>query len=283
MLDKAGYLSDKSPEYDKSDLSMSENIIVIGCGLSKLIKRKDFWVSRPKGRSDYQILYIANGAGYFNVENEEKKIANGNIVLYRPHEPQKYKLVLEDAPEVYWIHFQGSKTHALLDKFGILNNSVHYVGIHGDFSIIFEKIIVELQLKKMYFSEYSNSKFIELLTLFARGISEQKVENPRYYDQIFNAVELFHQNLDKEISIKDYAHMCGMSPGWFSKCFRMRFSVSPQEYITNLRLKKAKELLDSSSYNVTEIAMLCGYNNPFYFSRIFKEHTGLSPSKYRNK
>lgn len=59
--------------------------------------------------------------------------------------------------------------------------------------------------------------------------------------------------------------------------------MTPQQYITDIRVTKAKELLLYSSFNITEIASIVGYDNSFYFSRIFKKNTALSPREYKNK
>ena len=57
--------------------------------------------------------------------------------------------------------------------------------------------------------------------------------------------------------------------------------MSPMQYIISLRIANAQRLLGTMDYNVTEIASIVGYDNPLYFSRLFKKQTGLSPSEYR--
>ena len=57
--------------------------------------------------------------------------------------------------------------------------------------------------------------------------------------------------------------------------------VTPMQYIISLRIQQAQRLLGTSEYNVTEVSSLVGYDNPLYFSRLFKKQTGMSPSEYR--
>ena len=59
--------------------------------------------------------------------------------------------------------------------------------------------------------------------------------------------------------------------------------MTPLQYILSLRISNAQSLLETTKYNVTEIASIVGYENPLYFSRIFKKQVGLSPSEYRGK
>ena len=67
----------------------------------------------------------------------------------------------------------------------------------------------------------------------------------------------------------------------FIHLFREYTGFSPHAYVTRLRLDKAKDLMVSTTMNISEIAFAVGYANPLYFSRLFKRHTGLSPSRFR--
>ena len=72
-----------------------------------------------------------------------------------------------------------------------------------------------------------------------------------------------------------------MSVGWFIRCFKQYTGTTPMRYIVSLRITNAQVLLETTDYNVTEIGNIVGYDNPLYFSRIFKKQKGVSPSEYR--
>ena len=74
-----------------------------------------------------------------------------------------------------------------------------------------------------------------------------------------------------------------MSVCWFIRSFKRYTGVTPLQYITTIRINKAKELLKDSGYSIQEIGSLVGYDNQLYFSRMFKKQTGCSPSQYREK
>ena len=72
-----------------------------------------------------------------------------------------------------------------------------------------------------------------------------------------------------------------MSVCWFIRSFKRYMGVTPMQYVTSIRINKAKELLKNTNYSIQEISGLVGYENPLYFSRIFRKQIGCSPSGYR--
>ena len=84
----------------------------------------------------------------------------------------------------------------------------------------------------------------------------------------------------------DYNAMClcsGLSYSYFKELFINRYGMSPVKYVTNLRIEKAKELLITGYYTVTEVSELCGFDSVYYFSKVFKNIVGISPKQYRVK
>lgn len=72
-----------------------------------------------------------------------------------------------------------------------------------------------------------------------------------------------------------------MDKAAFSRKFRKAYGVSPKEYLTSLRMNKAKEMLRTTNFEIKEIAASVGYRDQLYFSRLFSKKEGLSPSEYR--
>ena len=100
-------------------------------------------------------------------------------------------------------------------------------------------------------------------------------------NKIKKALDYIHVHFrSEEISISSLAAMCSVSETYFRKQFKNLYSVPPNQYIINLRLENASQLLQSELYTVAEAAEKSGFNDTKYFSRIFKQHFNMSPKEY---
>lgn len=98
-----------------------------------------------------------------------------------------------------------------------------------------------------------------------------------------DSIKFINENYCEEISIKTLADIEHYNVNYYCEWFRKKTGVPPMEYIKNLRLQKAKELLANTEYTVLQIAEQVGYSFNSSFSRIFKETEGTSPAQYRKK
>ncbi len=261
----------------------SKPLIVTSCGTYHLYTRPKLPTWRPRGRKDFQLLYIASGKAHFHFGDEEKIVTAGHMVLYRPKEPQKYEYYGEDQTEVYWVHFTGGNVTNLLRSYGLTDDKkVFYCGSGLEYQNIFRTMIYELQMCKDNYAEmlemYLRQIFIMLQRYFK---SSAKVENFRIVEEIDKATEYFNEHYNENISIDEYAENNHVSISWFIRNFKQYTGSTPMQYILAKRIYNAEILLQNPAYNVTEISQIVGYDNPLYFSRIFKKAKGLSPSEYR--
>jgi len=95
------------------------------------------------------------------------------------------------------------------------------------------------------------------------------------------AVDVIHRCYAEEsLSIPELAALCNITPEYFRSIFKKFFGISPLAYINNLKISRAKELLLSGMYTITEVAIMSGYSDMSYFSREFKKATGTSPKNF---
>ena len=88
-------------------------------------------------------------------------------------------------------------------------------------------------------------------------------------------------NYKNDISLDDVSREVDISPYYFSKIFKKETGENFIEYLTNIRIEKAKELLENTDMSMKEICIEVGYSNPNYFSRSFKKNVGVTPTEYK--
>jgi YesN/AraC family two-component response regulator len=117
-----------------------------------------------------------------------------------------------------------------------------------------------------------------LLTDLSREKYNKEITN---YESLKKTLVYINENCSSEISINKLAEMSYVSPNYFCKFFKAKMGVTPIEYINQKRINDATVLLQSTNYKVLDIAMMTGFQNFSYFSKMFKKMKNLSPSDYR--
>ena len=281
MYINSAYLNNSLVDF----MDKSKPLIVGSCGTYHLYTHPRLPTYRPKGRLDFQILYVASGKAhfYFNDDGTDTVVHAGNMVVYRPKEPQKYEYFGIDQTEVYWVHFTGSDIKNMLRGYGI-TDEMHVIntGTSLEYTRIFKQMILELQRHQSDYPEMLALLLRQLLILIHRQLTtKNKIKNVYLDSEMEKAIQYFNDNYNTEINIEEYAASRGMSVSWFIRSFKQFASTTPMQYIVSIRIVNAQVLLETTDYNVTEIGNIVGYDNPLYFSRIFKKQKGVSPSEYR--
>lgn len=283
MYLNSGYLNNSHLDFkDKS-----RPLIVGSCGTYHLFTRPKLPTYRPRGRVDFQILYVASGIAHFHFDHEENEtiVTAGNMVIYRPKEFQKYEYYGVDQTEVYWVHFTGNNVKNILRSYGITDDlRVFYTGTSLEYERIFKRMIAELQRCLANYEEMLTLLLRHLFILIHRRISKPRVLKDEYLDNEMDlAAQYFNDHYHLDIQIEDYAASRGMSVSWFIRNFKAYTNTTPLQYILSIRIANAQVLLENTTYSVAEIGRIVGYENPLYFSRIFRKQKGISPLGYRKR
>ncbi len=276
-----------------SDLNDYLGLRVITCGYQHVSVGEEYpkndhpqshvldWEQGRKLRGCY-ILYIPTGRGIIETEHMKKNILPGDVIKLFPDEWHRYRPDPQVGWEEYWIGFEGKAYDEYLSKnlFEEARTSIINIGHHDDFINLFNQAIT---ISKKY-----SGGFTKLLT----GIIFQLVgylDTPSHHpipgkkgDYVFEiALSKVRQELKEGIDFHQVAQQSGMSYSHFRKLFKSKTGLSPQDFLINERLEYAKRLLKSSDLNIREIAIKCGFNSIYYFSRLFKERVGQAPKYYR--
>ncbi len=260
----------------KNSETVSEKYIrVNNFGYNEDISGMD--VNRERGRVDYQLIYVKDGELTVTENGKDAVLGSGSVCLYRPNEPQIYR-VKEKPTTFFWIHFSGS---AMGDMLSFFKNRAYYVDVFADFERYCRSAQNKIQLEEKYADLYYEGELIALIALIAERVTggDEKYNDLR---KIRPALSFMRASNGSRLSNKELSKLCGLSKYYFMRIFKRATGVSPQQYAVNLTVEKACYLLTSTSYNVSEISVLCGIDDGLYFSRLFKKKVGVSPTEYRN-
>ena len=238
---------------------------------------------RPRGRVDWQIIYIAAGKGHFVLDGKEVIVPAGNMILYQPKQIQDYFYYGRDKTQVWFVHFTGREVRNILKHYEIPTDGwILHTGLSREYEDLFKRMRDELVNCSWGYEEMLTYLFRELLMAMHRRMTENAPRVSGFIqDEIDRARTYFEEHYNEEISIEQYAVSRNMSTSWFNRSFRNSAGTSPMKYILDIRIRNAQVLLETTDYTISDIAALIGYDNPMYFSRLFRKAKGLSPSKYQ--
>lgn len=225
------------------------------------------------GKSCYLMLGIA-GSTVFTVDGIKYSVGKSDIMFF-PENTVYNGECLEVPARIIVIAFSGRNVSGFDKPF--LLSPKRWDG--------YEQIFFDMK-EKYFIGEYGCKTELKamLYTLISKIIKERMLgeSDERSYRRIKESIIYIHENYyDTEMSIARAAELSGMSEVHFRRLFRDVFKKSPLKYITEIRIKKAKELLAHTQYQVGEISGMVGIYDEVYFSKFFKRHTGKTPNEYR--
>ena len=280
MYINSGYLRNSRIDFKDH----TRPLVVGSCGTYRLAGQPSVLPPhRPRGRVDYQLLYVAAGKAHFFFDGRKEVVGAGSIVLYGPMEEQRYLYYSADHPEVFWVHFTGYDAKNILRYYRLTpKQHVYHTGTRSEFRWIFQRMILELQLCKPLYEEILASLLNDLLLLICRQ-QEQDRQPGSIQDEIIEAIAYLSEHYNQDISVSEYAKTRHISTNHFIRSLKQYTGMTPKQYIVSLRMTNAQMLLESSSYTIQEIADFVGYGDALYFGRLFKREMGMTPSQYRKQ
>lgn len=279
MLTVVGYYDWQSDEKSVSD----QDFFVHCSGRYRLVHKEEFQTERPLGAANYQLIYVADGKAHFRIKDKLHILEKGNCVLFHPGDPQFYYYYLKEHPDVYWVHFSCKADNPFLSQTGWGEENIYNVGVHNSYLHLFDGIIQELQLKQPLCEEQLKLMMQQLLLKMGRNRIRENKTFENYNMEVEEALRLFHLSPERDFTIREFTKERGLNYYRFIDTFTKHVGTSPRQYIINIRMTTAKELLTNPLFQISEVAQLTGYENPLYFSRLFKKVWGVSPTEFRQQ
>lgn len=266
--------------YFSSERISEKPLELNSCGLQEL-QGRDRRALRREGRADYHILYIMKGICYLTEQGEELAVPAGHLVLYLPGERQEYAFRGAEETTSGFIHFSGTEVGALLDRFGLVGRVIP-IGESGEAGQIFRELTGEFLLKKPFWQEHVTALLLRFLATAGR-LAEALAAGiaPSLRHRMDDICRAMHRQVGERRSVAYYAQMCHLSEGRFSHAFKESTGLSPKQYMMQIKIDTACQLLAGTGHTVAEVAAAVGIDDVNYFSRLVKKYTGRSPGRQR--
>lgn len=233
---------------------------------------------------EFQLLYIIRGRGVLeSAAAGHLSIKAGDVFLLFPGVWHRYASDPETGWDEYWIGFDGEVPRRLVQQ-NILSpkSPVFSPGLGKPWHELFTRAIEVLELEPIGYHQLLAGLTFEMLTrLHALG-REEKLADTEDNALVCKAKYLVMERLTEKIDWEDLARDLHVSYSSLRHAFQQHTGFSLYQYQLQLRLNKARSLLNSTALSVKEIASEIGFECPYHFSNLFKRKTGLSPVAWRH-
>lgn len=253
----------------------------------------------PEHTHDFtELVVVYEGSGTNCVDGFEYPIAAGDVFVIHAGREHAYKnskhlhlcnvlfdSKLLDIKGIDMSHLPGFHALFLLEPNLRKNNFNTRLHLQSNELLkargIIEELEQELDEKTPGFRLISQSLLLFLIGKLSRWYNHVSTEDSAKLLLIATSIAHMEQFLYEPLSSADLAKIANMSERNFYRTFQQATGVSPHQYLLNLRISHAAELLKHSSDSITEIAFECGFQDSSYMTKQFKKHTGTTPSMYR--
>ncbi|MBG6236267.1 AraC-like DNA-binding protein [Pedobacter sp. CAN_A7] len=238
-----------------------------------------------KGRilNDFYIIFISKGKGmYGSKSTPPMDISEGTCFFLFPQIWHRYKPDIKSGWEEYWVGFNGSYAQQLmLADFFSANAPLTNIKLNKDILVLFRRLLDTAKESSTGYPQQLAGITMQLLGLVNTISQHTEFDNDPVGRLISKAKFLLQESFENQLDMEYLASQLPMGYSSFRKAFKKVTGESPNQYHLNLRLNRAKDLLSSTALNINEIADQTGFENVFYFSKLFKKKNGISPSSFR--
>ncbi len=231
--------------------------------------------------NDHLLILCTEGEAYVNIEDQPFVVKGGDLVLIPAGAAHRYTAAPGNPWTIHWVHYTGPLATAFQEHMGFLNGlHVQHIGRQPRLLVDFNGL---LSVQQTGFRTAGLVHVANRLRQLLAGVplSLDQAAQSRQPD-----LEVIHnfmrEHLQERITLDQLAELTGLTPAHFATRYRAATGVSPIQHFLHLKIEQACQLLDSSSHSFAHISRTLGYDDSYYFSRLFKKIMGQTPTDYRH-
>ena len=237
-------------------------------------------MSRPAPQ-DYLVIYCTDGQATLGWQGRSVAITAGDLLLLPPGQPHSYEADTEHPWSLYWMHLNGSELPTLFRLLDPAASGRIPVGLHAplvdDFRTLLSLVSAGYGSVTML---HAASLCRSLLTCSAMLMARPSLHRGELDVEALH--HLMQQKINQRLTLNDLSRAAGeQSPWQFIRRYRAVTGQTPMQAFLHRKIARACYLLEVSDLPVAEVAQRFGFDDPYYFSRVFRKITGVSPSHYR--
>lgn len=234
----------------------------------------------------YEIIYVNTGCGIMGIGENYVPFKQGECIIVNPYVPHCFIVDVQKTCKITQVEMAVMAPSHLSHKISFLENKTEYYKLTNCESLVrlMENICFchRMRREDSYAKAQMDFAMAQLYAALSYYIDESKDDSgPAGTHKVGRLIRYINDNLDSELNIEELAVKFGISSRYVRKYFLQQMGMSCMEYVTILRIGKAKELLWEPSHSVTDVALTTGFNSSQYFCRIFKKRVGMTPVEYR--
>ena len=240
---------------------------------------------RNHGADQNILIYCLKGEGYVSIQGEKFSIKEGNFFIIEAHTPHTYGASAEDPWTIYWVHFTGNKE----EVFKHLYNKVLLIDQSPDARIkdrltIFEELFQNLEMGYSIENlEYVSLCLWHFIASFKYISQFRIIHKHTRHDVVQTAIDYMRENLNRKLTLEELASHVGYSPSHFGMLFKEKTGESPLNYVCQLKIQRACQMLDLTDMKIKEITQELGFYDQYHFSKTFLKEVGESPTDYKKR
>lgn len=223
----------------------------------------------------YKMHLVVGGSGRLHTPGQTVELQRGDLFFSQPAVP--FAIETEGELQYIYVSFLGERANLFIDQLKINGKNCHFPQFGDLEPMLCQALDADLRVADVYCESI-------LLYAFARlgeGIfpdERQPKEKADVADQIKKFID--EQFSDFELSLEQIGKALNYNKKYISAVFKAKFKIGVSDYLRNIRLQHACTLMEQGFTSVRDIAFMCGFSDPLYFSKVFKIQLGKAPREH---
>ncbi|MGB0468436.1 MAG: AraC family ligand binding domain-containing protein [Pontibacterium sp.] len=243
-------------------------------------------MERPS-HDDHLLIYCLDGEGELTVNGQKHRIRPGTILLLPKGTNHAYKARKNNPWTIYWVHFHGHHAGDFIHHLALPKQTqpsvIMPLGIHSrlvsDFAALLEIREATYNLNAYICAANQLRQILSHIALLQPLARHRQAGDSLDIEKVHS---LMQARVHEQLDLDTLAASVNLSKYHFIKKYKELTTSTPISHFIHLKIERACHLLDTTRNSISEIAFAVGYEDAYYFSRIFKKSMGVSPSQYRN-